>query len=132
MMDDGVISVRREEHDGDGFASYCTPTDPDFLLAHSSVDGYRSWRNNVHGSCFIQVLGAVLSANASTRDLASMMTMVAKGVATEFETISSTNEWNGKKQMPFIYATLTAKVFFPTKQRLFYCFVGNVLRCIHM
>lgn len=114
-MDDGIVRVRREGHDGDGFASYRTPTHADFLLAHSSVEGYFSWRNTVQGSWFIQVLGAALTANAATHDLDSIMTRVAKVVATEYISNSKHEEWNEKKQIPFVYSTLTAKVYFPPK-----------------
>ena len=39
----------------DSLASYRTPLYSDFLLAHSTVSGYYSWRNTVQGSWFIQV-----------------------------------------------------------------------------
>ena len=93
-MDDGIVCVRKE----DGFASYRTPTHADFLLAHSSVEGYFSWRNTIQGSWFIQV-GLILKAklnffnpgpaNAATHDLDSIMNRVAKVVATEY--ISNSN-----------------------------------------
>jgi len=114
-LDDGVARKRREGHDGDGFASYRTPTHADFLLAHSSVEGYFSWRNTVQGSWFIQVLAAALTANGSTADLDSILTRVAKVVATEYETKNKHEEWNMKKQIPFVYSTLTSKVYFPPK-----------------
>lgn len=115
-MDEGVVRVRREGHDGgDGFASYRTPTHADFLLAHSSVEGYFSWRNTVQGSWFIQVLGAALTANGSSRDLDSILTRVAKVVAKEYVSNSRHEQWNLKKQIPFVYSTLTAKVHFPPK-----------------
>ena len=37
----------------DSLASYRTPLHADFLLAHSTVAGYYSWRNTVQGSWFI-------------------------------------------------------------------------------
>ena len=121
---------KREGHDGDGFASYRTPTHADFLLAHSSVEGYFSWRNTVQGSWFIQVgkvymyqnhslshqvLGAALTANAATQDLDSILTRVARVVATEYVSNSKYEEWNQKKQIPFVYSTLTKKVYIQPK-----------------
>ena len=47
----------------DSFASYRTPLHADFLLAHSTVAGFYSWRNTVQGSWFIQVLGRALDTN---------------------------------------------------------------------
>ena len=127
-MDDGVVRVRREGHDGDGFASYRTPTHADFLVAHSSVEGYYAWRNTVQGSWFIQVLqtsghlyssvqvlGAALTANAKTRDLETILTRVAKVVSTEYISNSKYEQWNEKKQIPFVYSTLTKRVFFTPK-----------------
>ena len=63
----------------------------------------------------IQVLGAALTANAATHDLDSIMTRVAKVVATEYISNSKYEQWNEKKQIPFVYSTLTAKVYFPPK-----------------
>jgi len=116
-MDPGVPTrARREGHDGDGFASYRTPIHADFLVAHSSVEGYYSWRNTVQGSWFIQVLAAALMANGATHDLLTIMTRVARVVATEYETKNKTVEqFSEKKQIPFVYSTLTAKVHFPPK-----------------
>jgi hypothetical protein len=43
------------------------------------------------------------------------MTRVAKVVATEYISNSKYEQWNEKKQIPFVYSTLTAKVYFPPK-----------------
>ena len=53
-MDAGA-SVNLKRTSTDNFASYRTPLYSDFLLAHSTVSGYYSWRNTVQGSWFIQV-----------------------------------------------------------------------------
>ena len=48
----------------DSLATYRTPLYADFLLAHSTVAGFYSWRNTVSGSWFIQVsLGRALENN---------------------------------------------------------------------
>jgi hypothetical protein len=52
-MDEGV-TVHETETDG-GFASYKVPIHSDFLVAHSTVDGFYSWRNTAQGSWYIQV-----------------------------------------------------------------------------
>ena len=55
-MDHGVtVPANRVRTSTDSFASYRTPLHADFLLAHSTVAGYYSWRNTVQGSWFIQV-----------------------------------------------------------------------------
>lgn len=45
----------------DSLATYRTPLYADFLLAHSTVAGFYSWRNTVSGSWFIQVCTQQLS-----------------------------------------------------------------------
>ena len=55
-MDHGVpVKANMGRTSTDSFASYRTPLHADFLLAHSTVAGYYSWRNTVQGSWFIQV-----------------------------------------------------------------------------
>ena len=53
-MDSGA-SVKMTRTSTDSLASYKTPLFADFLMAHSTVTGYYSWRNTVQGSWFIQV-----------------------------------------------------------------------------
>ena len=56
-----------------------------------------------HHSLSYQVLGAALTANATTQDLDSILTRVARVVATEYVSNNSKNEeWNQKKQIPFV------------------------------
>ena len=99
----------------DSFASYRTPMHADFLLAHSTVAGYYSWRNTVQGSWFIQVLGKVLLANNKTEDVLTMLTKVNQVVAVKYESNSSRQEFNNKKQTPFIYSTLLRKLYLQPK-----------------
>jgi len=99
----------------DSFASYRTPMHADFLLAHSTVAGYYSWRNTVQGSWFIQVLGKVLLANNKTEDVLTMLTKVNQVVAVRYESNSSRQEFNNKKQTPFIYSTLLRKLYLQPK-----------------
>ena len=99
----------------DSFASYRTPLHADFLIAHSTIAGYYSWRNTVQGSWFIQVLGKVLLANHKTEDVLSMLTKVNQVVAIKYESNSSRQEFNNKKQTPFIYTTLIKKLYLEPK-----------------
>ena len=55
QMDEGVPVVKNTETDS-VFASYKVPIHSDFLIAHSTISGYYSWRNTVQGSWFIQSL----------------------------------------------------------------------------
>jgi len=112
-MDKGaeVVQQTGRRESTDSFASYRTPLHADFLLAHSTVAGYYSWRNTSNGSWFIQVLGWALQANHGTEDLATIMAKVGQVVAREYESNSSRTEYNHKKQTPFVYSTLTNRLF---------------------
>merc|ERR1711915_961072 len=115
-MDHGVtVLANRVRTSTDSFASYRTPLHADFLLAHSTVAGYYSWRNTVQGSWFIQVLGRALIANYKTEDVMTIMAKVNKVVALDYESNSSRPEFNNKKQIPFIYSTLITKLFLKPK-----------------
>jgi len=119
QLDHGV-AVKIDEADGgrtetDGFASYRTPLYSDFLIAHSTVNGFYSWRNTVQGSWFIQVLGAALLVNSYKYDLVTILTKVGRVIAREYESNSSYKDFNQKKQMPFIYSTLTNKLYLKQK-----------------
>jgi len=117
QMDSGVVVEQRANTrtETDGFASYRTPLHADFLIAHSTVNGFYSWRNTVQGSWFIQVLGASLLVNSYKQDLMTILTKVARVVAREYESNSSNKDFNAKKQIPFIYSTLTNKLLFKHK-----------------
>lgn len=62
-----------------------------------------------------QVLGSALMANYMDQDILTILSKVAKVVATEYESNSSRSEFNNKKQIPFIYSTLTNKLFIQPK-----------------
>lgn len=113
-MDEGVPVLKQTSTDS-GFASYKVPIHSDFLIAHSTIAGFYSWRNTVQGSWFIQSLTRIVDDHALKRDLVTMLTMTSKRVAREYESSSSREEFNNKKQTPFFYSTLTQKLFFDPK-----------------
>jgi len=116
-MDKGVEVISGGRTSSDSFASYRTPLHADFLLAHSTVAGYYSWRNTASGSWFIQVLGWALMRNGQSHDLLTILAKVGKVVAREYESNSSRSEFNHKKQTPFIYSTLTHRLFLRQRQQ---------------
>jgi len=65
----------------DSFASYKVPSHSDFVIAHSTVAGYYSWRNTLAGSWFIQSLAKIFEQERSRRDVLSMLTIINKTVA---------------------------------------------------
>ena len=54
------------------------PGHTDFVIAHSTVAGFYSWRNTVQGSWYMQALTRVLAKERQQRDLLSMLTNVNK------------------------------------------------------
>ncbi|XP_020788107.2 caspase-9 isoform X2 [Boleophthalmus pectinirostris] len=52
------------------------PTPSDILVSYSTFPGYVSWRDTQAGSWYVETLDRVLSENASTDDLVTMLMMV--------------------------------------------------------
>ena len=114
LMDEGVTVVESHtETDSSAFfASYKVPIHSDFLIYHSTISGYYSWRNTMNGSWFIQALASVFKDyGEQQRDLMSLLTIVSKRVSIEYESSSSKKEFNNKKQTPFFYSTLRYKIY---------------------
>ncbi len=88
----------------------------DFLIAHSTVAGYYSWRNTAAGSWFMQSLVAVMENERHRRDVLTMLTMTNRLVTREYESSSSHPDFNDKKQTPFFYSTLTYKFYLEPKK----------------
>ena len=106
------VGVRVTQTDSNvGFASYKVPIHGDFLVSHSTVSDYYSWRNTATGSWFIQSLVYVLEREVKNRDILSILTLVGRRVTREYESVSSRKEFNNKKQTPFFYSTLRYKVY---------------------
>ena len=114
-MDEGV-TLNVVQKDSEVFASYKVPVHADFLIYHSTVAGYYSWRNTANGSWFVQSLASVLDDySRQKRDLLTLLTIATKRVAIEYESSSSRKEYSNKKQTPFFYSTLRYKLFLEPK-----------------
>ena len=50
----------------------------DFLISHSTISGYYSWRNTAAGSWFIQSLVHILESqiDVASRDVLSLLTLI--------------------------------------------------------
>ncbi|TRY74484.1 hypothetical protein TCAL_01321, partial [Tigriopus californicus] len=117
MMDEGIkVTKATPDIQYDSFASYKMPVHTDFLIAHSTITGYYSWRNTVQGSWFIQSLIKVMDHCRDHRDLLSMLTLTHKLVSSEYESSSSYSHLSEKKQTPFLYSTLTYKLYLDPKK----------------
>ncbi|XP_063314211.1 caspase-3-like [Pelobates fuscus] len=91
--------------------TYRIPVEADFLYAYSTVPGYYSWRNTMNGSWFIQSLCEMLKLHASQCDILQILTCVNHMVAMEFESSSSSPEFNAKKQIPCVVSMLTKSLY---------------------
>ncbi|KAF4791762.1 Caspase-3 [Turdus rufiventris] len=89
------------------------PVEADFLYAYSTAPGYYSWRNSAEGSWFIQSLCQVLKEHAKNLELLQILTRVNRRVA-EYESCSTRQDFNAKKQIPCIVSMLTKDFYFPS------------------
>ncbi|XP_078051904.1 caspase-1-like [Augochlora pura] len=111
----GVYSTENSETDSVVVASYKIPTHADFLIAHSTVDEFYSWRNPSEGTFYVQQLCEVIKEYRHTHDLTEMMTITARVVANEYSSSHYIPFKNEQKQMPTITSTLTRKICFTKK-----------------
>lgn len=111
-----------QEYDGvdykdaaDGW-SYSIPSYPDVFVGLSTPPGYYSWRNEQHGSHYINALCSVLGEESSSdkrRDLVSQMCVVNRQLGLHFESYTPSNyKTNRKKQTPCFVSSLTRKLVF--------------------
>ncbi|XP_012276811.1 caspase-1 isoform X2 [Orussus abietinus] len=97
-------------------SSYKIPTHSDFLIAHSTVEGFYSWRNPKEGSWYVQCLCDVLDNYAMSTDLARMLTLTARKVATEHATYNDLNPAKADlKQVPSTTSMLIRELYFTPK-----------------
>lgn len=81
------------------------PTPSDILVSYSTFPGYVSWRDPRLGSWYVETLDRVLTENAATDDLVTMLTMVNNEV--------SQNSAKGLyKQMPGSFNFLRKTLYF--------------------
>nr|XP_002122848.1 uncharacterized protein LOC100183123 [Ciona intestinalis] len=93
-----------DDVESDGAASHgrqVLPSESDFLIGHSTVPGYLSYRSRTDGSWFISTLVDSLEKYHEKEDLLSIMINVNQEMASK-----------PYKQMPMPIATLRKKVFF--------------------
>ena len=76
----------------------------DMLMAYSTVSGYASFRNPLHGSRFVRCLVEVFREKAGHEDVLSMLTMVNNSISSMGEVDS--------KQVGQPTSTLTKRLFF--------------------
>lgn len=95
------------------------PNWSDFMIMYSTIPGYYSWRNPSTGSWFIQALVAVLGKHYQNMDLLSMLTLVNRKVAYDFESFCpGQGEFDQNKQVPCITSMLTRRVFLSSNTAL--------------
>ncbi|XP_054166853.1 caspase-like isoform X2 [Oppia nitens] len=115
-LDAGVALQKGSDVTDSGNDFYRIPNYADFLIAYSTVPGYYSWRNTTQGSWFIQALTQVLGKYASNMDLLTMMTIVSRIVAYDYESnVPNDPDFHEKKQIPCVTSMLTRLIFFTPK-----------------
>ncbi|XP_016839660.1 caspase-1-like isoform X1 [Nasonia vitripennis] len=116
-LDGGIKMMRSGTTETDSSsASYQIPTYADFLFAHSTVQGFYSWRNPEEGTWYVQSLCDVFDEYAATHDLAKLMTITARKVATNFASYNDLDPMlHGKKQVPSVISSLIRDVYFTPK-----------------
>ncbi|EFN67188.1 Caspase-1, partial [Camponotus floridanus] len=119
QVDSGVVLSPRNStplEATDTITSYKIPTHADFLIAHSSVQDFYTWRNPVEGTWYIQCLCKILDEYGTEMDLISMLTLTARKVATDFASNNPKDEtMHGMKQVPSVTSMLIRSIYFPPK-----------------
>lgn len=100
------------ETDGGDDGPTKIPVEADFLYAFSTAPGYYSWRNTMTGSWFIQSLCEMISKYGKELEILHIMTRVNHKVAVEFESVSTSQGFHAKKQIPCIVSMLTKEMYF--------------------
>lgn len=114
-LDSGVTMNNHLQTDGESLMSYKIPIHADFLIACSTVPGFVSWRNEITGSCFIQNLCDQLNQQGKLLDIMTLLTIVNRNVAIDFESMSDDPALDRQKQMPCITYMLTRILKFNDK-----------------
>ncbi|XP_076343603.1 caspase drICE-like isoform X2 [Tachypleus tridentatus] len=115
-LDRGVTLATGKDEPDAGSKFFKIPTHADFLICYSTVPGFYSWRNTNNGSWFVQALCKVLEGHAKDMDLQSLMTIVCRKVAYDFEScVPNDPGMDRMKQVPCISSMLTRKIYFHPK-----------------
>jgi hypothetical protein len=102
---DSGVQIDSDSHPVNRPVPLRLPRESDILLAHSSVDGFESYRSRECGSWFIITLMEKLRKHAHEMHLMDILTLVNRAIAGYY-----TDE--GLKQMPCQMTTLTKFVYF--------------------
>ncbi|XP_066254302.1 caspase-1-like [Euwallacea similis] len=114
-LDGGVhlLALSRTETDGANPNTYKIPAHADFIIVHSTVKGYYSWRNTTKGSWFIQALCYELRHRALENDLLTILTYVSHRIAVDFESnVPDSPTMHRQKQIPCVMSMLTRLIQF--------------------
>lgn len=116
---DGGIGVRStsfsETDSAVATVNYKIPTHADFLFGYSTVEGFKSWRDPINGSWYIQVLCKTLETHWEQFDLMKILTITAREIATEYESYHDNVHERGQKQIPTLISMLTREIIFSKK-----------------
>ncbi|XP_068084304.1 uncharacterized protein [Anabrus simplex] len=112
-FDPGVALKTKAVRDSDSSISYRIPSHADFLIVHSTFEGFASWRNTTAGSWFIKSFYAEMMRQNEKFRFIDVLTRVCQRAAIDFE--SNTPHLplqHAMMQIPSIYSTLTRDFIF--------------------
>lgn len=112
---DEGYKMGRFQTDGPSTKYYKIPKYADFLIAHSTMPGYISWRQPKSGSWFIQTLCKELNENGKRIDIERLLRNVRQKVAIDYESNTNEPDSSGQKQIPTTTSTLTRMLTFTEK-----------------
>lgn len=112
-----VIDAQRDYNPLEG-EEIRIPNEADILVSYSTVPGYYSWRNNVNGSWYIEVLVEVLDQCGTEMEFQKLLTRVHRLVSygQKFMSNASDPRMSGKKQIPSYTSMLTKDLYFVPKK----------------
>ena len=99
-------SFQQTNETADGFKEVILPSQSDFLLSFSTVEGYVSWRHSEYGSWYVRDLVEVFTKNAFDEHLLDMLTMVNDKVS------KRSASKDGSKQTSSVKTELRKKLYF--------------------
>ncbi|XP_042892711.1 caspase-1-like isoform X2 [Penaeus japonicus] len=83
----------------------------DFLVCWSTVHGYHTWRNTIHGSQFVQCLVSVLTRDSCRDDLFSNLTSAIRKMMSFSSNCPGCIDMHKKKQTPCFTSTLLRSLY---------------------